>query len=88
MGYLIVAAIAKLLGRDPQELWNSTVKWVIKFCLCFVGFVIMYAAAGWVVETASNRLDPQPPTTTTTLSGPYIEDGLVHVPNRPSATAP
>lgn len=77
MAYVIVSAIAKVLGRNPQDLWLSTTRWVIRFCLAFVGLVLAWAAVSWTGERllASEPI-PHPRTaptveeTTTTLD-PY-----------------
>lgn len=77
MLYLAVVAIAKLLRRNPQELWQSFAKGAMWTLIYFVFFFALYMFVGWGVETlgGSNHTSatiPTPRPTTTTTADPFV----------------
>lgn len=66
MGYLLVAGIARVLGKNPQDLWSYTTKWIIRFLLVLILITISFAGAG-VVFGKEKSGDPKVPAITTTV---------------------
>ncbi len=65
MGRLLVTVVARLVGRDPDDAWEYTVKWVIRFILVIVAITLGFSGAGAVLGT-QNGGQPAPVSTTTT----------------------
>jgi len=75
VGRLLAAVVAKVLGRDPEDVWETWAKWAIRVCLAIVVAVLV---AGAITVLIGDDTRPSQPT------DPYVKDGLLHIPNRPS----
>ena len=61
MGRLLVTIVAKLLGRDPEAAWESTVKWTVLVLLGVITVTLSFAITGYVLgdkkESGSTLLE-------------------------------
>ncbi len=51
----MVAGIAKVLGKNPEDLWSSVVKWTIAFLIFVIAATLSAAAVQWAFRSTQQK---------------------------------